>query len=143
MSRTALDRLLRAYPWSMREQVNGYVDAVDGTLREIFEDGGVRYSEELAGELLFVVGVRKLWSMIDGQYSVLRHSLDLMSDQGAPAVRFGGTVYSRTSQNFQEVRNLRDDLRSTLTQLEIFDLMYLDVVAVLQTLAEQGRSNGR
>lgn len=136
MSRAKLEALLAPYPWAMRERVLSYVSSVDESLPSIFSEAGVRYDRTLGDLTAFVVGVRKLWSLIDGQYAVLRHSLDLISEQGVAAVRFGASVYSRDNMAFREVQELRDSLRIILAQQELLDLMYLDLPEIVRLLSD-------
>ncbi|MEQ1736380.1 MAG: hypothetical protein ABL886_08255, partial [Rhodoglobus sp.] len=111
-------------------------------LPTVFAEAGVRFDDELAADALFVIGVRRLWTLIDGQYSVLDHSLRLMSDRGVPAVRFGQTTYSRNTGSFRQVRDLRNDLQALLRTLEILDLVVAPMREMVQELAVR-RSNGR
>jgi hypothetical protein len=143
VSRARLDQLLTVYPWTIRDRVSTYVDAVQDALPEIFQQVGARYDERVAADATFLIGVRKLWMMIDGQYSILSHSLAVIDDHGARGVRFGRTSYSRRGEAFRQVRQLRNDLQAQLRRLEILDLVQGSIEELIGALVEQRRSHGR
>src|SRR5215203_5993974 len=127
MSRAALAELLQHYPWAIREQILGYSDTIRDALPSILAKADIRATEDLIAQAELLAAVRKLWTMIDGQYSILRHSLSLMSGQDVSAVSFGSTYYSFSSQNYRQVESLRNELRELLIRLEIFDLVSLQL----------------
>jgi hypothetical protein len=123
MSREALREVIRPLPWSLREQVEEYVRSVIEIAPSIFEEAGVVMSRRARDEFVFMVGVRKLWNLVDSQYVLLSGAVTLVEGHGAGEIRIGRGRYGRSSETYATLRQLRNDLYGQLVRLEIFSLV--------------------
>jgi hypothetical protein len=135
-----LRAVLRELPFALAETLEGYAISVDANRTAIFEEAGLTQaqSDRLGDEFIFAATVRRLWSLVDAQFWVLTHSLDLLERREVSRVRLGGARFSRESPAYREVRELRASLRVLLRRLGVFDLATADSLpAVAQKLAEE------
>ena len=55
-------------PYRLRDEIEGNVTAVDAAAADIAQESGIELTESLRNQLLFVVGIRHLWAIIDGPH---------------------------------------------------------------------------
>jgi hypothetical protein len=122
MSREALREVIRPLPWSLREQVEEYVRSVVEAAPNIFEEAGVAMNRRALDDFVFIVGIRKLWHLVDSQYILLTGALTLVEGHGVGEIRVGRGRYGRNSETYAALRQLRNALYRELIRLEIFNL---------------------
>jgi hypothetical protein len=123
LSRRQLREAIEDYPYAMRERVLDYALRVEESAQAIFSDVG--HENPTQGEidqLVFVAGLRKLWSMVEFQFRTLQ-SVVTADQYGVAGLRAGGVVYRRDSSDYLAVRDLRDDLWSILRQGGMLELV--------------------
>jgi len=124
MSLAAIDRIAHELPQRLADDVIGYARSVQAALPDIFLEAGVRRTEELANQLVFIAGVKKLYSISSSNYWILANSFHALREQ-VTEVRLGSTVISRQSPYFRDLRELHADLLRILADNELFDFMEL------------------
>ncbi|MBB6411881.1 hypothetical protein [Mesorhizobium sangaii] len=118
-------------PYSLREGVNGYVDAVAAVVPDIARDARVEISGDRLDQFLLIVAIRRIWSNVNSQYWIMNDCISVATRtpdglDGAPQTpgfRIGRDEISQDSSAFVEGRNLRQELYKLIAQLDIADLV--------------------
>ena len=92
MPNSRIQSLTATLPYSLREAVNGYVDAVAAALPEIQKDARVEIAGERADAFLIVVAIRRIWSTINNQYWTMNDCIQIASRTDGRAVAEQGQV---------------------------------------------------
>lgn len=143
MSIRRLSSILEPAPPQLREQIIGYARSVDAAAADIFEDADVPFDEELAEDLVLLAGLRRLWSIVDGQYWIVANSLHLLSDHNISEVGVGGSIYGYGTRSFQQIRDLRDQFQRLLRELNVLRLVEAGSPADLLVLLAEESGHGR
>jgi len=131
MSRQAFGDLIDALPFGLRDQLDGYVAAVESVADDIIREAGLDPSQAIRDQLVFAAGVRRLWAMVDGQWAVLDTSLRFLRENRVSRMRVGSAVYGSDSRDFVDVQRLRRQLSEELEQLELHDAVLVDDLSEL------------
>lgn len=118
-------------PYSLREGVNGYVDAVAAAVPDIARDAGVEITAERLDQFLLVVAIRRIWSPVNSQFWIMndciavatRTSPDLEGRPPTRGFRIGRDEISQDSSAFVEGRNLRRELYGLIVKLDLEHLV--------------------
>ena len=102
--------LLHALPPSMSRDLRDYLVSVDEETSAIFRAGGIPLNVFTVDRFLFLVVVRKIWLVADGQYRVLRFTQTELRKLGATELMVGGKNYGEDSAESFDVRRLRSSL---------------------------------
>lgn len=108
-------------PFRLREQVIDYVASVADAIPEIFSDAGIEFSAELRDDLLFLAGIRKIWTLVNGQFELVNGALTLLAESDVRRMRIGSMPLDRQSDLYRSLKTLRDGLQRTFIELGIFD----------------------
>jgi hypothetical protein len=142
MSLDLLSEMLETLPFTLRDQIEGYAQSIDEVTEEIFRDARVEFSEELGDRLVFVAGIRRLWTITNSHYSILDNSLALIAEHDVQGFAVGSRLFTRQSAEFAEIRQLRDDLFRRLQQLGLEQYVLArtlrDVLLMLRGEAQDG-----
>lgn len=132
MPNQRIQALTADLPYSLREAVNGYVDAVAAALPEIQRDARVEFGPDRTDEFLLLVAIRRIWSSVNSQYWTMNDCIQIasrpteLSARGAEQMRgfrVGRDEISADSPAFSESRQLRQDFEKLITELGIEDLV--------------------
>jgi hypothetical protein len=126
MSRQAFGDIIDALPFGLRDQLDGYVSAVESVADDIIREAGLEPSQAIRDQLVFAAGVRRLWAMVDGQWAVLDTSLRFLRESRVNGMRVGSALYGPESRDFVEVQRLRRQLSEELQQLQLQDAVLMD-----------------
>ena len=138
MSRAALNELIIELPYSLRERIDGYVASVVAESEAIFEEAGVPLTRDLLGGLIFFAGVRKLWAIVDSYYALMVNSLALVESHDIEVMMVGATRYSRHSETYTTIRQLRNQLESQLLELGIYSVLQeRSLASLVRELADE------
>lgn len=110
-------------PWSLRQDIHGYVSSVDDQRYEIADDAGVELNADRRRRLLFAMGVRRMWAIVNGSYWILDNSLNRLRQCDVHRLQMGSTFYGRQTSSTQQLRDLRSDLAELIDELEIHDVV--------------------
>ncbi|OBQ92499.1 hypothetical protein [Mesorhizobium sp. AA23] len=118
-------------PYSLREGVNGYVDAVAAVVSDIARDARVEISGDRLDQFLLIVAIRRIWSTVNSQYWIMNDCIGVATrpPAGTEALpqtrgfRIGRDEISQDSPAFVEGRNLRQELYKLIAKLDIADLV--------------------
>jgi hypothetical protein len=113
--RETLGPITAALPYSLREQIEGYVESVSQSQNEIFRDANVPFSAEIRDRLLFVAGVRRLFNITRSYYWLLDRSLQLLGDD-ADALALGRARLRRGEGEMEALRKLVNKLEKALNE---------------------------
>lgn len=133
MPNQRIQNLTAALPYSLREAVNGYVDAVSAALPEIERDSGVDIGADRSDEFLLIVAIRRIWSSVNNQYWIMNDCIGMASrtDVVLPTAdaiqmrgfRVGRDEISAGSTAFEESREFLQDFDQLIDDLEIEELV--------------------
>ena len=104
MSIRALTEITEDLPHTIANDVMGYARSVQSAIPEIFRDARIREDRDLGDQLVFLAGIKKLYSLISSQYWTLDNSLHLMEQDDVSVVRIGSTEISRGSDYHRRLR---------------------------------------
>ena len=85
-------------PYRLRDEIEGYVKAVDAAAADIAQGSDVELTESLRDQFLFVVGIRRLWAIIDGSHWLATDASALFEKSEAPVSK-PGACSSGPAQN--------------------------------------------
>jgi hypothetical protein len=119
MSKQLLLETISSLPYALREQVENYADYVEATADEAIERAGAQPTAPIRNELIFLAGLRRLWSLVSGQFWLLDRALALSGQLRLSGISVGGTVFIRNEGAHAELRQLRDALAAELHRLEL------------------------
>lgn len=106
-------------PWRLRQDIEGYVHSVSAAATEIFAEVGVEISDTLNERFLFLVGIRRIWTVVNGSYWLLDNSLSLGERSEVTSYQVGSSLQHRGSRLHETLRVLRDDLEAYLVDQQI------------------------
>ena len=126
-----IQRITERLPYSLREGINGYVDAVAAVVPDIARDAGVEISGERLDQFLLIVAVRRIWSAVNSQFWIMNDCISVATrtppnSEGPPGTRgfrIGRDEISQDSAAFVEGRNLRQELYGLIVKLDIEHLV--------------------
>jgi hypothetical protein len=121
MASEQIQGLLSDLPFAMRNAIEGYVDAVDAVLEEIARDANVDLTSDIREQFLFIVAVRRIWTIVNGQYWILRTSANIAQERDIDGFQLGHERIGRDSAVNRRVTELRTSLHALLRRLEIED----------------------
>jgi hypothetical protein len=132
-----VEQIARELPPRLRDDIVGYARSVETALPEIFRDAGVRRTESLAQQLVFIAGVKKIYSICSSNYWILESSLHALRDH-AESVRLGSTVVSRSSPYFLRLQELNSDLLEMLGEHHLSEFMEIGAYSeILRRIARE------
>lgn len=123
MSFNALARTVEDLPSSVKDSVLSYSRSVEVSIPEIFKDAQLKYRKELADQVVYVAGLKKLYSFVDSTYWMLDNSSSILEKQQVADIRIGGESFSRDSDNHDKLYSLRKNLIDLLVEKKIYDLV--------------------
>jgi hypothetical protein len=118
MSLELVDQMVQQLPYTLRDQVTGYAAAIEECGEDIFHDTEVPFDQALLDRLVFVVGVRRLWTLVDWQFSVLNNSLSMLSRDQADGFAIGRRRLDRRSKEYADLAQIRADLLQKIRDLD-------------------------
>jgi hypothetical protein len=101
-------------PPALREDVLGYARSARDGLPEIFREAHVPQDKRLGDDLVFLAGIKKLYAICSGMFSILDTSLQLLQKTDTYEVRLGSTTVSRNSPELKRLHDLLSDLEAVL-----------------------------
>ncbi len=101
MSMTVLVDIISELPLPMRDQIEGYANSIEEAGNDIFRQANIQFDKRLLDELVLIVGIRRLWTLVDCQKRLLENSLTAVEREGGE----GFTSSSSTTSESQR-RNL-------------------------------------
>lgn len=130
MSIERVQEFSQTLPPRLRDDVVSYARSVDNSMPDIFRDAGVTQNELLAGQLVFLAGLKKLYAICSGSFWILDNSLESLHQADAHEVKIGSMRISRGSREYRQLQELLADLD------EILVAQNLDEVIKLSSYAE-------
>lgn len=136
MSIRALTDAITDLPYGLSEQVLSYARSLDLAAPEIFQDAGVAFSREIADIVVFIAGLRKLFSIVDSNYWVIDNAGAILErQQSQSSVRVGGADLSRGGNYHQSLTTVRRELIELLAEHQLLQFVqnvpYVEVVREL------------
>jgi len=131
--RTAVDGL----PQALQRRVLDYGAYINEIAPEIFEEAAVTLpTQREVDELVFIAGMRKLWSLVEFQNNTI-NAITSAAAYGFAGITARGTVLTRGSNEVIAVNAMEAELRSLF---EASDLMPLIRLRSLRAVARHIRS---
>lgn len=117
MSLRALSDAIDSLPYALSEQVLSYAKSLELAAPDIFKNAGIKRTKELTDTLVFIAGLRKLFSIVDSNYWVIDNAGAIFSkQQDQYEIRIGGTDLSRGGTYHQALNVLRTEFYKILSQ---------------------------
>ena len=113
-------------PYRLRDEIEGYVNAVDAAAADIAQESGVELTESLRNQFLFVVGIRRLWTIIDGSHWLATDASALFEKSEAPRVQAGSFFLGPGTEFTRELHRLRSHLSEILAEQELIEPMVMN-----------------
>ena len=103
----ALTRTVESLPSALKDQVLGYARSVGAAAPQIFQDAGVNISSKAAGRLVYLAGIRKLYSIIESSHWILDNAGAILERQNLYRIQVGGSDFSRNGEYHRELKTLK------------------------------------
>lgn len=110
-------------PYRLRDEIEGYVKAVDAAAADIAQESGVELTKNLRDQFLFVVGIRRLWTIIDGSHWLAVDASVLFEKADAPRVEAGSLSLGPGEKFTRELQRLHARLAEILVDQELIEPM--------------------
>lgn len=127
--------MFSSLPSALATQIFGYAQSVHDASQEIFKEARVHLTDDLQQKLVFLAGVKKLYTIIDSNYWLIDNSGKLLSGMGTNDVYIGSVDFSRGSEYFSQLDKMRRDLTEILSKFNILhfveDAGYVEIVQAL------------
>ncbi len=123
MSLNSLTRAIDGMPSGMADTVVSYARSVESALPDIFRDARRKYRKDIADQIVFLAGVKKLFSIIDSTYWMLDNSSVILERQQISAIKVGSSDLSRNGEDYYLLRELRQSLVNVLSEQRIYHLV--------------------
>ena len=123
MSMNSLTRAIAGMPSGMADTVVSYARSVEIALPEIFRDAKRKYRKDVADQIVFLAGVKKLFSILDSTYWMLDNSSAILERQEINAIKVGSSDLSRNGEDYYLIKNLRKSLVEILSEQRIYHLI--------------------
>lgn len=131
MASRQVQSITERLPYSLREGVNGYVDAVAAVVPDIARDARVEISGDRLDQFLLIVAIRRIWSTVNSQFWIMNDCISVATrtppgSEGPPQTRgfrIGRDEISQDSSAVVEGRNLRQELYKLIVKLDIEHLV--------------------
>ena len=107
----------------MADSVVSYARALEVALPDIFRDAQRKYRKDIADQIVFLAGVKKLFSIIDSTYWMLDNSSAILERQEISVIKVGSSDLSRSGKDYQLLKNLRQSLVEILSEQRIYHLV--------------------
>lgn len=125
-------------PYRLRDEVGGYVHAVDAAADDIARECGIRLTAAIREDFLFLVGIRRLWSTINSSHWLAANSAELFRRAEVPRVQAGSLFVGPGEEFNQELRRLHHRLQVLLAEHGLDEPVEMSHVSdVLVWLAER------
>jgi uncharacterized protein (DUF1499 family) len=142
MSISALTRAIGGLPRNMVDSVVSYARSVEAALPEIFREAGIKYRKNIAEEVIFVAGIKKLFATVDSTYWMLENSKVLLERQQVTEVRIGSSDLYGNGRELDTLRQLRTDFLELLEQNNLTDIVdESSYSSIIRKLVDERTSN--
>lgn len=127
MPNQQIQSITELLPYSLREAVNGYVQAVAAVVPDIARDARVEIHGERTDQFLLMVAIRKIWASINSQFWIMNDCVSAATrlhpgQEGEPQTRgfrIGRDEISRNSRASIEAADLRQEFQRLIDRLDI------------------------
>lgn len=125
MSSTEFRPAIEGLPSNLREDLNGYVRAVEESLPGILSDINIPQSEwqKLYKVVPFVAGIRRLYGIINGQYWMMQDALEFAERGNFKGFAYGRFYVSPESEEYLRAKELNNVFFKWLTDNDIVQVV--------------------
>jgi len=124
MSLDAVKEFANELPYRFREDVIGYARSVKDVLPEIFHEARCPFNEMAANQLIFIAGVKKLYSICTSNFWIIENSLFMLERSEVHAVQIGSSTIHRESDDYLALAVLLRQLENLLSEHRILHLIH-------------------
>ena len=139
MSMQMVARFAEEMPTTLANDVIGYARSVRDALPQIFKEAHLAYRSDLAEQVVFIAGVKKLHALCTSYYWILENSIASLETTGVPALRMGSLAVSRDANFFLALQDLVRSLETILVDYGVQDLMDIRSYSELLQHLNRGR----
>ena len=108
-------------PRALRDQVYSYVSAVEDAADAIFDDAGLEKTEQAVEVLRVLAAIRKIVGIVSMGYWAIDNVLASGDRYAAKSIRIGGTIYSKDTEAYVDLKQMLSDLSDGLAERGILD----------------------
>ena len=108
-------------PYRLREELESYVKAIDTVAPRIARECHVKLTDAIRSDFLFIIGIGRLWSVINGSHWLAVDSVGLFQRTEASVVRAGSLSLGPGEGFNRELQALRANLESLLKEHDLFE----------------------
>lgn len=131
--------MIEGLPKSLSDQVVGYAASVERALPEIFRDAERKFDQDIANQLVFLAGVRKLHSIVASSYWTLDNSGALLHQFNTERIRVGRADYSRGGLFHQDLLELLEAFENVLSKYNISEYINTSFTELVNILVMNER----
>lgn len=136
MSLQLLFEMTEELPAALRGQVVGYAESVRASVPAIAHELKIRNIQTFEDRLVFLAGVKKLYSITASAFWSLDNSASLLARSDTTDIVVAGRLFSRGSAFHQELDALLRDLQRTLAEQGAWDVMQLGIADLAKEIAD-------
>ena len=137
MSIALLRDLTEKLPPSLRDQVIGYAESVKLAAPSIARDSGAEPTQRFEDHIVFIAGIRKLYSIVSSSYWSLDNSATLLARSDTSTITIAGQSFSRGSDLHQELHSLLTDLEKSLADSRVLGMIQLSFSEMAEAVAHE------
>jgi hypothetical protein len=129
--------MMASLPGPLRDQVVGYADSVRLAAPSIARDCGIEHTKKFEDHIVFISGIRKLFSIVSSSYWSLDNSATLLSRSDISAITIAGRSFSRGSELHQELHSLLTDLEAALAESGVLSMIQLSFSEMAEAVSNE------
>lgn len=138
MFRLTLNEIMKELPFSIREEIGGYLASVELNATSIFEESKVQLTKERLDKFIFLVGLRRIWTMVDTQYWILDNCLSLVQENQVKDVTIGSLHLSKDSEGYNRMKDFRHNFYLLLIEIGFIRITDVKTMGDIISLVEEG-----
>ncbi len=124
MKKENISSMIEKLPFYLKERIDGYVKSVDIVLIDIFKSAGVKYSDEIAQDVIFIAFLKKFYAIVNSAYWTLDNTGEILENNGISSVWIGSTNYSRYSEYYGNLFRMQDKFKTILEDGNVFEMVF-------------------
>jgi hypothetical protein len=135
MSMAQVYDLVETLPWVLREQILGYVSAVNNAVPEIALDAKAELTVRLRDDIIIIAALKKLHAILAIDRWAIDRMLSYLERHEIATVAVGAQSISRGDGDYRQTGEMLRELNSFLAESRLFDLVmmrtYVEIASTL------------
>jgi len=142
MGKSELNEVIYLLPYTLKNEIGGYATSIELASTEIFLNAGIEKKQEILDKLIFLACIKRIWTIVSSQFWIVDNTLTLIShDSDFKEVKVGATIFSKTSDTYKQLKDLRDKFELLIHELELNEIVQSKtLVDILKLIDRESRS---